>query len=85
MITATDAKQLMEQGISQDEYLSSALDRTQAAIIDHSRRQLPHVRVAVYQLQEETLNKLIINLVDRGFIVSDKEYNPKASQITITW
>jgi hypothetical protein len=67
MITATDALQLQKQGIPKEEHFRKALDRTEAAIIDCSRRGKGEVDCVVWNLDDEMFMDLVKSLKDRGF------------------
>ncbi len=85
MINAVDARQLKKAGISQDEYYGQALHRAESAIIDRARRGDDSVRIALYHLSSESFDKLVAELLWRGFVCEVESWDEKQSVFTASW
>lgn len=86
MIIADEARKLKAKGISQEEAFREALDRTEAAILDSSRKGLDWVNVSVAGLQEKSFAELTKDLQSRGFRVHDPVVvNQNMRALKISW
>ena len=86
MITATNARDIQAQGVSQDTALSEATLRCNDAVSDVARnRREQSVAVTVFRLDQKSLKLLAKDLESRGFTVVPTYRCPDRSVVIIGW
>lgn len=85
MISASKARDLQKQGISQDEHLQNAIARADAAVKEMSRKGHSFVLVAFYFLSQESFDKLVAHLIEYGYECECCSWAGRNSKITIRW
>ncbi len=85
-VNAIDAQQLQSAGVSSEEILGFALERTHLAIVDTARKGGDHVEVTVMRLDDGGFERLQNDLMSRGFVLSNpRVHNPITRSLVISW